>query len=79
MKKTELTITLFLALLFSLIAGLPVVKEAKANPYGMTLMMWRDIFVVESPQNKTYNTETLAVNFTVKYMEENMTKYTQSS
>ncbi len=75
MKRTELAITLILALLLSLFAGVPAIKEAKANPYGMTLMMWRDKIVVETPQNKTYNTETLAVNFTVEYMEASYTGY----
>ena len=71
MKTTKMATTLILTFLLSLAAGLPVIKETKANPYGTTLMMWRDKIVVQSPQNKTYNVQTLPINFTVEYIEEN--------
>ncbi|MCZ2809156.1 MAG: hypothetical protein O2V44_07375 [Candidatus Bathyarchaeota archaeon] len=70
MKRIELAITLILTLLFSVAAGLPVIEEAKANPSGMARMMWRDIIVVQSPQNKTYNVETVLLNFTVEFLSE---------
>ncbi|UCC58365.1 MAG: hypothetical protein JSW14_00060 [Candidatus Bathyarchaeum sp.] len=78
MKRTQLVITLILALSFSLAAGLPAIKEAEANPTGMAMLFWRDIIVVQSPQNKTYNVETLPLNFTVESLDENQlpTRYT---
>ncbi|UCC57851.1 MAG: hypothetical protein JSW14_05645 [Candidatus Bathyarchaeum sp.] len=64
MKRTEVTIIIILALFFSLAAGLPVIREAKANPGGMALLSWKDIVEVYSPKG-IYNTETVFLNFTV--------------
>jgi hypothetical protein len=64
-KRTELAITLILALSFSLAAGLPVFREAKANPAGMALIGWKDKIVVHSPKG-TYNADTVLLNFTVE-------------
>ena len=65
MKRIELAITLILALSFSLAAGLPVIRQAKANPAGMALIGWKDKIVVHSPKG-TYNADTVLLNFTVE-------------
>jgi hypothetical protein len=51
--------------------GLPVIREVKANPAGMSGMFWVDKIVVDSPKNKTYNVETVPVNFTVELLPGN--------
>jgi hypothetical protein len=72
MKRTALAITLIFILFLSLDAGVLVIEEVEANPYTYARMYartsWRDKIVVESPQNKTYNTETISLNFTVEFI-----------
>jgi len=61
MKKTELAITLVLALLFSAVAGTQVVNLARANPIPP---MHTEI-TIEKPLNTTYNVNTLPLSFSV--------------
>lgn len=72
MKKTALAVTLVLSLLFSLAAGLLVVKEAKANPF--IIFEATDpipgtvphIITLSSPQNNTvYHSGTVWLSFNV--------------
>jgi len=70
MKTAKLATVFILVLLLSIVAGVPVINEVKANPSGMFRMVWRDIIVIQSPQNKTYNGETLLLNFTVEHLPE---------
>ncbi|UCC57651.1 MAG: hypothetical protein JSW14_04515 [Candidatus Bathyarchaeum sp.] len=79
MKKTSAAIMIY-ALISLLFVGVLVVEVVKANPYGMARLFWKDIIVVQSPQNKTYNVETLPINFTVECLDENQppTRYTLS-
>lgn len=70
MNKTKLATAFVLVLLLSVVVGVPVIKVAKANPYGMFRLAWRDINVIRSPQNKTYNGVAVPVNFTVEHLPE---------
>ena len=70
MKRAEVAIALMLVLFFSLFAGSAVVKEVRANPGGMFRMAWRDIIVIQSPQNRTYTASTVRLNFTVEHLPE---------
>lgn len=77
MKRTELAATLILALLLLVATEVLAIKEVKANPAGMSRMFWTDKIVVQSPQNKTYNAETLPINFTVELLPDNPPIYTR--
>jgi hypothetical protein len=62
-RRTVLAVALTLALLALAVAGIQVVKEAKANfasPPANTVM------TIENPQNTTYNVKTITLNFTVE-------------
>lgn len=60
MKKTALTLTLMLALLFSALAGTHFVNSGKSNPFPT----YPDISI-ESPANKTYTSNSLFLNVTI--------------
>jgi len=61
--KITLTTILIFALLGSLVVGLQAVENAKANWY---IPPSNTTLVISSPQNVTYNTNTLTLNFTVQ-------------
>jgi hypothetical protein len=72
MKRTALAVMLVSSLLFSLAAGLLVVKEAKANAFFIFTSVdpipgtIPPIITVSSPQNNTlYNSNTVYVSFNV--------------
>ncbi len=67
--KIPITAIAIFAILVSIVAVVSGIMDAKANPYGMLLLMWADKIVVDSPQNATYNVEALLVNFTIEYIE----------
>jgi hypothetical protein len=63
MKRTALVLAIISALLASALAGVTVIKEATANfvpPPANTVM------TIETPQNITYNVNTVVLNFTVE-------------
>ena len=55
---------IILAFLFSNVAGLLVAEDVKANP--LYYKSSYEIISIQSPQNKTYNTNSLSLNFTSK-------------
>jgi hypothetical protein len=69
MKARKLMTAFILGFLFSSVASTLVTMDAKANPYGTFLSLWKDKIVVDSPQNSTYSVGTLQVNFTIEYAE----------
>ena len=64
MKRTALALILILAFLFSLITGTKFVNLAEANPNFLKGLYCN--ISIKSPQNGTYNTEPILLNFTVK-------------
>ena len=60
MKRPEFAVILISALLVSALAGVHVVKVAKANPFPTY-----PVISIESPTNKTYTTNTLFLNVTL--------------
>jgi hypothetical protein len=73
MKRTALAPTLILALLFSAVAAAELVNLAEANPTYIKPLYCR--ISIQSPQNGTYNTETVFLNFTVKTNEGDFDSY----
>jgi len=73
MKRTALALTLFLTL-FSVTFGVQAVKVAKANPTIYIKPLYCRISI-QSPQNRTYNTEPILLNFTVKINREVFDSY----
>jgi hypothetical protein len=66
MKKTALTLTLILALLFSAVATLQHVSLATANPNRGPYLPSPPVLIVQSPQyNTTYYVNDVLLNFTV--------------
>jgi len=72
MKRTALALTLILTL-FSVTFGVQAVKVAKANPIYIKPFYCR--ISIQSPQNRTYNTEHILLNFTVKINREVFDSY----
>jgi hypothetical protein len=66
-KRIALVLKLICALLFSATAGTQPVNLAEANP-NFQIGIYNDISI-QSPQNKTYNTENILLNFTAKTVE----------
>src|SRR4030042_938042 len=69
MKRTALALTLILALLFSVVAGTQLINLADANPdpYKMGFKKQRHCNItIQSPQDITYYTEPILLNFTAK-------------
>jgi hypothetical protein len=64
MKRTALALTFMLTLLFSAVAGTQIVKLANANPIYIKPLYCR--ISIQSPQNITYSTEPIFLNFTVE-------------
>jgi hypothetical protein len=67
MKRTALPLTLILALLFSMLAGTQIIDLSDANPIYAKPTYVR--ISVQSPQNTTYNTQPIFLNFTVETNE----------
>jgi hypothetical protein len=67
MRRTALALTLILALLFLMLAGKQLVDLAGANPIYAKPTHFR--ISVQSPQNSTYNTQPIFLNFTVETNE----------
>jgi hypothetical protein len=67
MKRTALTLTLISVLYLVALAGTPVVNLAGANPIYTKPTYVR--ISVQSPQNTTYNTQPISLNFTVETNE----------
>lgn len=59
MKKTGLTLTFSLALLFSLVVGTKLANQAEANPSSS-----EKYIRIESPENKTYRTNNITLSIT---------------
>ena len=65
MKRTALTLILIMALLISAVAGAKLANWAVANPYPYTNCSSSFVTVsVLSPENKTYDTNSILVNIT---------------
>jgi hypothetical protein len=63
-KKSLLAAAFILALLFSAVVGRQIINLAEANP-NLLKGLYCNISI-QSPQNETYNTEPILLNFTVK-------------
>jgi hypothetical protein len=63
MKRTALALPLILAL-FSAVVCTQMVNLTEANPYMLKRLYYN--ISIKSPQNGTYNTEPVLLNFTVK-------------
>jgi hypothetical protein len=68
LKRTASALTLVLALLMSAVAGAHFASMAGANPNMFKKGRYCDISI-QSPQNRTYNAETIFLNFTVKKVD----------
>lgn len=68
MKKTALAPTLVFALLLSVVAEAHLVNLVSANPNMFKRPRYCNISI-QSPQNGTYNTESILLNFTVKKVD----------
>jgi hypothetical protein len=68
MKRTASALTLILALLFSAVAGTQLVNLTGANPNMFKKGRYCNISI-QSPQNGTYNPESVFLNFTVKKVD----------
>jgi len=65
-KRIALTLALLLAIFVSLVGGMQVVKTAEANPYPYTNCDSSFVKVsVVSPENKTYDSNSILLNITV--------------
>ena len=60
MKRTLAALALILVLLYSVLTGVMLVERATANPFPTN-----PVISIESPVNKTYNVNSLALNVTV--------------
>lgn len=72
MKRTALALTVILTL-FSVTFAVQAVKVAKANPIYIKPFYCR--ISIQSPQNRTYNTEHILLNFTAKINQEVFDSY----
>jgi hypothetical protein len=68
MKRNASALTLVLALLISVVAGIQFVNLAGANPNMFKKGRYCNISI-QSPQNGTYNAEPVFLNFTVKKVD----------
>jgi hypothetical protein len=73
MKRTALTLAIILVLSLAALAGIPVVNLAGANPIYTKPTYVR--ISVQSPQNTTYNTQPIFLNFTVETNEGDFNAY----
>jgi hypothetical protein len=64
LSKKPLGIVFALALLFSAVTGTKLVNLARANPMNIEPLYCS--ISIQSPQNRTYDTEPVLLNFTVK-------------
>jgi hypothetical protein len=61
MKRTALALTLIIVIIFSTVVGVQFAKLVKANPEP-SIIKYLIIISIESPANKTYNTNTILLN-----------------